>query len=299
MNGAVLAIDAGGTKVHLAVAHDGQIVSDVKIETRPEQGGAQCLKRMMEHAERLIQETGQPIQSIGLASPGVVHPVTKTTAHTWNIPDWDQLNVADNLRSAFSVPIAIENDANMAAIAESVHGNHGPSFAFFAVGTGFGAGLILGRRLWTGKSGGAGEIARWVMNLEGLKLKVNYGHLEYLMSGSGFETRYLELTGQSLSGGQIAALAHQGDPIATQIFDEAASYLSIAAANVSSLLDLDAVVLGGGVITKDPEYWLRRVNEVTQSLCLYPPNVVLSRLGDKAVLLGAIAEAYRIVEEDN
>lgn len=296
-NGTVLAIDAGGTKVHLGVAVDGQIVCEEKIPTHAEQGAAQCIERMIHTAHQLRAEVGVEIQAVGLASPGIVNPQTKHTEHTWNIPLWDEFPVVQTLESTFSVPVAIENDANMGAIGESAYDHHGSSFIFFAVGTGFGAGLILNNRLWSGKRGGAGEIARWVMTPEGLDMDLNYGHLEYLMSGSGFETRYSEIVGNVLPGEQIAALAQKDDPVARRIFDEGATYLSIAAANVSTLLDLDAVVLGGGVIVRDADRWRSRVETITQKACLYPPRVIVSRLGERAVLLGAVAEAYRILGE--
>lgn len=299
MNGSVLAIDAGGTKIHVAIATNGKIISDAKFQTLAEQGAAQCLERIVAKAQDLIDETGVSIQSIGLASPGVVHPTTKKTEHTWNIPGWDDLQVVKILQESFCVPVAIENDANMAAIAENVFADHGSSFIVFTIGTGFGSGLILDNHLWTGKHGVAGEIARWMMNAEGLAFQLNYGHLEYLMSGSGFETRYFEATGKKLHGGEIAALANHGDATAQHILNDGALYLGIAAANASTLLDLEAVVLGGGVVVKEQGRWLSQVEALTQKLCLHPPHIVLSKLGDEAVLLGAVAEAYRILEEDN
>jgi glucokinase len=292
--GSVLAIDAGGTKIHIAVAKDGDIILDTKFPTHPEKGGEQCLTRIIETSRDLIKQSNVSIGAIGLASPGIVHPHTKATEHTWNIPDWDNLHVVNHLQEAFDVPVAIENDANMAAIAESEYGDHGPSFIFCAIGTGFGSGIVLNNQLWSGKHGGAGEIARWVMGAEGLNREFNYGHLEYLMSGSGFETRYLELSGEHLTGGEIAVRAHEGDAIAQQILHDGAVYLGIAAANASTLLDLDAVVLGGGVIVKEPSLWLTQVQALTQKLCLYPPEIKVSKLGDTAVLLGALTEAYRI-----
>lgn len=293
--GSVLAIDAGGTKIHIAVAKNGEIIADTKFPTLPEKGGEQCLARIIETSQELIKKSNVTIGAIGLASPGVVHPYTKATEHTWNIPDWDKLPVVNQLQEAFGVSVAIENDANMAAIAESEYDDHGPSFIFCAIGTGFGSGIVLNNRLWSGKHGGAGEIARWVMGLEGLNREFNYGHLEYLMSGSGFETRYLELSGEKLTGGEIAVRAHGGDVIAQQILHDGAIYLGMAAANASTLLDLDAVVLGGGVIVKEPGLWLPQVQAITQKFCLYPPEIKVSKLGDTAVLLGALTEAYRII----
>ncbi|WP_231516906.1 ROK family protein [Sporolactobacillus terrae] len=298
MHGSVLAIDAGGTKIHIAIAQDGKIVGEKRVATLAEKGGKQAFERMILASKELIRQTGFRIQSVGLASPGVVHLDNKTTEFTWNIPGWDALGISEQLQQVFSVPVIIENDANMAAIAEDYYGDHGASFIMFAIGTGFGSGIIFNHQLWTGAHGAAGEIARWVMNDKALTMHLNYGHLEYLMSGSGFETRYYELSGKRCSGQEIAALEKKGDSLARLVFDEGALYLGITAANAATLLDLDTIVLSGGVIMKHRERWIQSTVAIIEKFCLYPPKVVVSNLGDRSVLFGALVAAYHILERN-
>lgn len=289
--GCVIGIDAGGTKVKVALSDGGTILESTSFPTHAEQGAEQCFDRITGEVERL-RELRPSVKAIGIASPGVVEPESRHTYLTWNIPGWDDLDVARRLENRFDLPIVIENDGNSAALGESWFGDHGRSFAFFAVGTGFGGGIILDERLWRGKAGAAGEPGKWLMSLEAATQRFNYGHLESLVSGWGFETRYRELTGSVTSAKNIFALMEAGNGTAREIVEAGALALAVASANVSNLLDLDAIVLGGGVIMGAPDYWISRVEKLVSERCIYPPTVHASVLGEDAVLMGAIVQAH-------
>lgn len=295
LSGHVIGIDAGGTKIKVALSIHGEIAESVEFPTYANKGGSQCFARIVIETKRLIHHHACSIDAIGLASPGVVHPVAKTTHLTWNIPGWDNLDVVKQLEQTFQVPVTIENDANMAAIGEFHYGSHGNSLAFFAIGTGFGAGLVLNGAIWQGKSGAAGEIAKWLMAPEAVRQTFNYGHLESLMSGSGFEARYHALTGHTVTGKQIFDRMHHGDNVAHDVLEDGATVLAMAAANVSNLLDLDAIVLGGGVMMGGADFWLPYVESIVAEWCIYPPRISLSVLGENAVLMGAMVQAYRVI----
>lgn len=298
LTGRVVGVDAGGTKVKVGLSDKGNLMESSTFPTEADRGGGQCFDRICSEIMRLRQ-VGEGIEAIGIASPGVVDPSTKQTYLTWNIPGWDDLDIARRLEALFEVPIAIENDANMAAIGEAWYGDHGASFLFLAIGTGLGSGLILDQKLWTGRCGAAGEIGKWIMSPDAVAQTFNYGHLELLVSGWGIENLFQGRTGVLLSAREIFGRMQQGDPVARSIFDDSGRALGIAVANVSNLLSLDAVVLGGGVVMPAPDFWISHVRTVVREHCISSPLIRSSVLGENAVLMGAIVEAHHAVPRDD
>ncbi|MCL6547817.1 MAG: ROK family protein [Alicyclobacillus sp.] len=319
MTGWVLGVDVGGTKIHLALAKDGAVKAEQRVATEAERGGADCVRRLLEAARDMLVRNGlsasrEGLRAVGVGSPGVVDPVTRRTAYTWNIPGWDDVPVAEMLEEGLGAPVIIDNDVNMAALGEWTYGGHGAqtgrgegqdgvgngtlrggdAFAFVAVGTGIGGGIVLGGELWRGRHGAAGEIARWVMDPSGADERfLPSGHLELLTSGTGLEAAYEQRTGRRATGAEIARLSEQGDPDAASVLTHARQVLAIAVANLATVLDLDTVVLGGGVVLASPGPWLAAAESVARTVCLYPPAIRLSALGPRAGLLGAVAQAYR------
>ncbi|MCQ9183816.1 ROK family protein [Streptomyces sp. IBSBF 2953] len=189
---------------------------------------------------------------------GVLHRVT-------GFPEWDGFPLRDALAERLGVPVVVDKDTNAAALGLAVGGERG-SFACLHLGTGLGAGLVIGGALHRGARTGAGEFGHQVIQLDGPPCTCgNRGCVEVLC---------------------LAALG-RGD------VGEAARVLGEGAANLAGLLDIDAVLLGGRAIAADPEPFLHGVTAVLHARARRegsPPDAVRVRLdphGARAVAHGA------------
>jgi glucokinase len=191
------------------------------------------------------------------------------------------------------------------------------NFLYLTVSTGIGGGLMLDGELYRGNKGLAGEIGH-TMVLENGPLCTcgKYGCLEALASGASLARRAREVIRQgnrrgkkvlSLSGGKIESItaktllraARMGDPFALSLFHDAGKYLGMAIAQAVLLLDLERIIIGGGVANAS-KFLFNPIQETLNSL-LFPEQkgsvkVIKSRLGDRSGLLGAIALAQRRIK---
>lgn len=211
---------------------------------------------------RLLARLGRErsdLAALGCCSPGVMD-ANGVIAMNPNM-GWVDVPFRDLLTAHFSLPVVLEMDANAAALGELWRGAAQglQTFAFVIVGTGIGAGIVLDGRVVHGAHGVAGEIGHTVIIPNGPLCGCGkHGCLEALSSGLaiarranatlklGRETRLSEL-GEPLTTQHVVAAARAGDAVAAEVLDDAAYYLGIGLANLITLLDPQAVVLGGGV----------------------------------------------------
>lgn len=208
-----------------------------------------------------------------------------------NRPAWQGLPFRCLLEERLAVPLVVEDDANAAAVAEWQFGAaQGYAHALvMMVGPGVGAGMILNGALVRGRSGWAGELGHIVMDRDGPPCPCGHnGCLQVLASGRALE-RAAHARGLAGSAA-VAALASQGDPWARAVIEDCARWVGIAAANVANLLDLEAVIIGGGLSHLDEVFW-GALGATFQSYLLNAQHreVILlpASLPDTAGLLGA------------
>lgn len=225
-----------------------------------------------------------------------------------DLHDWP---LGERLTAAFGVPVHVENDVRAAAWGEHRLGGHrADSLVAVFVGTGIGSGAVLGGALWRGAGNGAGEVGHTQVVPDGLACPCGArGCLEQYASGSGFQrrlraaldagtpTRLTEATGgdaAALTADMVAAAANQGDPLARELWGDAARYLTLALANYVTLLNPAVLVLGGGVIERQPALFDRVADGVTRAttvLARRSLRIARARLGDWAGVLGAASLA--------
>ncbi|GAB3884877.1 hypothetical protein GCM10029964_046610 [Kibdelosporangium lantanae] len=205
---------------------------------------------------------------------------------------------AVNLREALGVPVVVENDVNLAALGE---GRRGAGvglrdFAFLAVGSGVGAGLVLAGELHRGHNGAAGEI-------------------DYVRPGREFEpgspaadsflahaeTRLARTTGSTLTSPltteAVMAAARAGDDLAVSLVRLEADRIARYAAVLTQVVDLELVIVGGG-LGLNGDLLLDPLRRTLAGLTPYPPRVEVAHLGPSAALTGAVVLALREVLED-
>ncbi|MET9500957.1 ROK family transcriptional regulator [Streptomyces sp. NPDC006622] len=184
------------------------------------------------------ERTGSPVRSallgVGVALPGPLDHTHGVLHRVTGFPEWDGFPLRDALARRLGVPVVVDKDTNAAALGLAVGGEPG-SFAYLHLGTGLGAGLVIGGRVHRGARTGAGEFGHQVIQLDGPPCPCgNRGCVEALC---------------------LAAI-DRGD------VGEAARVLGVAAANLAGLLDIDRILLGGRTITATPDPFVRGVAAV-------------------------------------
>ena len=219
------------------------------------------------------------------------------------------------IQERLQIPTFIENDVNLAALGESQFGvGRGvQNLVCIFVGTGIGGGLILNGELYRGQEGAAGEVGYMVPEPDLLAhcYDDSFGCLESLAGGPGVVRRVKRAVGRgvqtslSVNGGgldtltakQVFQAARDGDALAQEIVTETVDYLAEAVANVACTLNPEMIVLGGG-LTRSGDLLLEPIKDRVGRVVPFLPRIVLTELGDDAVLYGAIALAIRATRED-
>jgi len=325
-----LGVDIGGTKIQASlVAESGTILgrqrqstprpgrppADSGSPTGPEQVLAGVENVMKEVLAEADLETAD-LTAIGVAVPGVVEPKTGYVVVTPNMC-LGGVAIGSHLESCFRVPVVIGNDANLGAYGEAWLGSARDARSALGiwVGTGIGAGFVQKGKIWRGARESAGEIGHIVMQIGGPVCGCgNHGCLEALASRTAIErdiraalaaggtSKLTEIAGGDLSvirSGAIRKALKAEDPLVTGILHRAAETLGYACLTVRHLIDPEVIVLGGGLIEACSEYMMPILENIVGTDRLPGArdggHVLLSALGDDAVVLGAVALARRSV----
>lgn len=300
----VLGLDFGGTKLAAGVLDyaRGTIVRAAWAETRAALGAETAVDDML----GLIAELGHTgnWRGVGVSFGG--HVYSNQILRSLHVKGWTDYPLERRLQHALKVSsVRIFNDANAAAFGEwrfgAGRGAH--SLLYVTVSTGIGGGVILNGRLWGGAAGMAGEIGHMQVVDGGPMCTCGQrGCLEALAAGPAIARR-AALSGvrpsagtgvqQTLSARQVAQQAESGDSVAQQVLVECARYLGIGLANATNLLDVERVIVGGGV-SQAGALWWRALRETFQSRILkrLRPTVLMpAELGEYAAVYGAAALA--------
>ncbi len=267
----IVGIDVGGTKVAGGlVTSKGRLVKSAVLPTRAKQGFKASFGQIVTLIEGLIRDAGgkEKILGIGICAPGPLNPRKGVVINPPNLPGWRNVQLERKIRSHFHLPARLENDANAAGLAEVLFGAAvGYRDVFYVtVSTGIGTGVIIDKKIHHGKNGVAGE---------GGHVTVDYhspyrcgcgtlGCIEALAAGPGMVRRarvkleqehtapslLREMTSGHLSRITPKMIQDAGrarDPIAQSIIDETGFLLGVWLAGMITLLDPEAIVIGGGV----------------------------------------------------
>ncbi len=311
------AVDLGGTKILAVIADGHEIVGRAKATT-PRTGPDHVADAIAASLQAALTGTGEPdatVGAIGIGAPGRADG--GMLSHAPNIPGLRSpypmaLAVSERMGG---IPVVIENDVTVATIGEQTRGAGRPyrSFLGVFVGTGVGGGLVLDGTVYTGRSAGA-EVGHVVVDPRGRPCGCGgRGHLEAYAGKAGIEaearrrvaagerTALVDLTERKgkdrLTTGTIARALEAGDPIAIELIDDAAWAMSVALATAQNLLDVEAIVVGGGVADRLGPAFVARVAEgMTPQLFVpeHAPRVVPSELGDLSGATGALVLAERL-----
>ncbi|UFR06447.1 ROK family protein [Streptomyces sp. Go40/10] len=289
--GYALGVDIGRGWLRVAVADlDGAVVARTDVRNRA-RASAALADLVVTTARQAVATSGvDPAEVVHgvVGTPGVYDERQRRVRYAMHLPGWGRAGLVDRLRAELGVPLEVHNDANLAALGEYTYGVGAGSrlFAYILIGTGLGMGVVSEGRLFTGAHGLAGEIGflPWHGRRKQERLE------DAVSGGAVVETaRELGMRGQ-LTAKAVFDAARQGDPAAVRAVELEGERIAHTVAAAAAVLDPDLVVLGGGV-GHSVDLLLRPVRERLRALTPLRPRIAPGRLGEDAVLLGAVATA--------
>ena len=295
------AIDIGGTKIAVAaVTEDGTILHRAECPTDPHLGFPAAISRILAMLRSAVTACG-PLQGIGIACPGPLNPVTGVIGDVGTLPGWQGCNLKQPLEQEFGISVAVENDADAAALAEYAFGSGRltSSFIYITVSTGIGGGIILGGQLYRGVAASHPELGHQILDPSGpLCYCKARGCWESLASGPAISDWFHAQAPHrgNPTAAEICNLAAQGDPLATQAVARLAHYLGLGLTNLATLFAPEVIALGGGVMKSSALFLddaLDIVREYGTQVPVESIRIVLASLGTDVGLQGA-AQAWRM-----
>ncbi|MGK4585610.1 ROK family protein [Kitasatospora sp. HPMI-4] len=301
----IAAIDIGGTKIAAAlVSGDGTLLTRTQRPTPAASDAQTVLGAVLDALDELAAAPGwSGVRALGVGSAGPVD-IGRGTVSPVNIPGWRGFPIVDRLSAHPAVkglPVVLAGDGIAIAAAEHRFGaaRSYDNALCMVVSTGVGGGLILNGRIHTGPTGNAGHIGHITVDLDGDPCPCgSRGCVEQLASGTAI-ARYALRSGwrpvsQDASAVAVAAAARAGDPVALAAYERAGRALAAAIAATATLVELDAVVIGGGVAQVDGLLFdPLRAHLRTYAALPFASGVAVhrARLGTDAGLVGAAAVA--------
>lgn len=305
-----IGIDVGGTGIQTGLIDDkAQVIAYNSIPTQPELPFSEQMDHIAEAIHSLLKSQGvtpDQIERVGAGIPGIADhngEVIKCANMRWY-----HLPFAEELKKRIHKPVFVDNDANVAALAESVAGVSAgtSSSVFITIGTGIGSGIIINGKIWKGFHAIGSELGHTIFDLDGVQCTCgNKGCLERYCSATAIIRMAKEslrshpesLMYQMTHGNEaemeakiVFDAARKDDPVALDVYNRFISYLSQAIANVINLIDPEIIVLGGGV-SKAGSFLLDAVCRQVPEYVVYNdqpmPEIRIATLGAKAGMIGA------------
>lgn len=309
---ACIGIDIGGTNLRFALVDGcGAIIERERYPTEIHLGKDNFLDRLFNGISELRKRgasLGRDIRAVGMGIPGLIAG-SGLVLSSVNLEPIVGLNVREIVALVTGLPVVAVNDANAAAYGEKRYGA-GKSFnslILLTLGTGVGSGLILNGNLWTGADGVAAEYGHATVEPDGILCSCgNRGCLEQYASASALvrgalhameQGEHWALAGRtpaSITAEMIASAGRQGDSFALSLFETAGRYLGIAGATIVNLLNVEAIILAGGVAASFDllaEPMRREIRNRAFEVPAARVRIVRGELGDDAGILGAAALA--------
>jgi glucokinase len=254
-----------------------------------------------------------PVAAVGISCGGPLDARRGILSSPLHLPGWFDIPIVDMAEREFGVPAVLENDASAAVVGEHRFGaaQHADIALYLTISTGVGGGAVIGGRLHRGAAGNGGEFGHITVRPGGRDcLCGRKGCLEAYASGSSIAARTAELLAadprpsvlrelDEPRAEHVSAAAAQGDPVATQVWDETVEILGQAVTDLVNLFEPNVVVLGGGV-TRSGAQLLAPVARIVGDTAMPPAaaaaRVTLAALGDEVCVVGAGALALDLAE---
>jgi len=297
-----LGLDVGGTTIKAGLVDENNRV----LDSRSTPTIIDDLKGFISKLTDLIRDfqKSAAIDAVGIGVPGLRSSRTRAIQTSPNIPCLNNVNLEQTVADVVHLKVVTENDANAGAYAEfrCGAGIGLKNLVYLTLGTGLGSGLILNGSLYTGASGYGGEFGHTIVDPEGRPCSCGKrGCIETVVSATGIvvtATAKLKTAGDSLlrqvapplTAAKIYDAAIRGDQLASQVFAETGRWLGIACANLINLLNVEMIIVGGGVMASG-ELLLGHAGDFARQYA-FPPSfedcrIVQSKLWPDSGMIGA------------
>ena len=307
-----LSLDIGGTKTSASVFDEnGNIVNNYvlkrKSETfKGEEAVYQNTKNVLEEILSELKIKKEDVIAMGVGSPGPLDTKKGIIIHA-PLMGWENFPIVERLKEDFELPVYLDNDANLGALAEvrCGEGKGCKNLIYMTVSTGCGGGIIINNDIYRGSHDGAGEVGHMSVLPDGIDCPCgSKGCFELYASGTAINERMkadmlagkkslaFELAGhdpEKIDGSLLLKAASQNDEYALEAYRLEGYYLGFGIANLFNILDPEAIVLGGGV-TKAKDYFHESCIKTLKKRCVHKVNddmLRYSKLNDLVVLYGA------------
>lgn len=298
--------DLGGTALKFGVVDDeGKIISESQVDTPKNLG--KLLQNLEDIWGTLENNHQQQIRTVGFGIPGIFCSKEQKILQSPNYPDLDNFALVPALSRFIDVPLAVNNDANMAAYGEyrCGAGQNAHSLVFLTIGTGVGTGIILNGNIWEGACGFAGELGHAVVNPQGETCKCgSQGCLETEVSAPKIVKNYqaYSKSRKKITAEQVSRRAKNNEKAAQLAFAEAGYYLGLGLALAINILNPEKILIGGGVM-KAAEFLLppaieeaaKRSFKGSFQCC----SIEHATLGNKAGFIGAALWAKQRTQDNS
>jgi glucokinase len=308
-----IGVDMGGTKLLAGAVDMGFSVHRRAQRSVAGLDQSSLLDVVVDAVQEARESAGGEIEGVGFGIPSLIDQRTGRSVISVHLP-LAGVPFADVMAERLGLPVFVDNDANVAVLAEHRAGAaRGCSeVVVLTIGTGIGGGLILGGELYRGAVGAAGELGHVVIDMDGPPCQgncPNRGCLEALASGSALAREALRIArerqnsglaravadGRELAGPLVTELAHDGDPDAVEALRLIGTRLGVGIANYVNIFNPEVVVIGGGVIAAG-ELLLAPAREEMLRRALPPSRdevrIVAARFGVEAGMIGAATLAF-------
>ncbi len=290
-----IGLDLGGTDLKAArVLADGGLEGFGRRPSRAAESAEAPLEAIAEAVAALTGDRRRDLVGIGLGSPGAIHPVTGSlVGPTPHFPHWDGFPLRERLADRLGAALCVDNDANLAALAEHRRGAARGARVSITVtlGTGIGAGIVADDRLLRGAWGGAGEIGHLPLGRGGVACRCGVADcVEPQASGSGLAALARAWGMSPPEARTVFAAAAAGEPRARAAIETLADRLGAAIGTAASLINPEVVVVGGGVAAAgDALFGPLRAAVARYAMASHREGlrVVPAALGERAGVTGA------------
>jgi glucokinase len=306
-------VDLGGTNLRAAAYRDGEIREAIALPTRLDHGRDSVVRDLCDAVRSLMRDFAPDHECVGITigSPGPLELPAGILRSPPNLPGWDGFGLRDAIESNLHQPILLENDANLAALAELRAGSglHSglDSLCMLTLGTGVGNGIVLNGEVWHGSNGMAGEAGHAIVEPDGAPCGCgSRGCLEQYTSASAVVRMAKEHSSRlrsmdSLTASDVARMAAQGNLEAQAVFEQVGRALAIGLTSLINVLNLPLYVIGGGLSNAWDIFAPGMMSDLARFSYIYRitstgngtsqtatrTQIVRGELGDKAGLLGA------------
>lgn len=317
----IITVDLGGTKILSALINNkNEIIERVKTPTVIANGADAIVKDIADSIKELLKSGGvkeSDVKAVALGVPGTVNPFTGVIGNAPNLNITDY-NIKKALKKHTDIPVLIENDVNLTAlgIKKFEFDDKVNNMLVAAVGTGIGSALVFNGAIYRGSSFYAGEIGHMKVSANG---SMSGGKMKDTFEGIASRTAIAENIKRDIKSGKKSVLkdivetdkkikskalrsaVEENDKVAVKHLTDACKVIGSVLGSITTLLNIDTIVLGGGVIEALSDFMLPNIEKSFKEAVLKEPGevvkIVATKLGDDAPLLGGIALTEEFVKD--